>query len=205
MSSLRGEVQSSVLNLNTPQTVRIMWRGVEELIQKVRENLDKYHYVPDVIIGVANGGIIPAQLLAHTYTEKIPLTHIGSLLERDDTFDLTAGQGIFKFYKSVNYLIVDDIFDSGRTYNTIQHQLPEDVKLNIFWAFLYRRTEHNKTLKEIGSVNFPQRAVYGKLIPKPDYIIFPWEYNVQKDIVRYFSANIFNEEMTKKPSDRQVP
>lgn|SRR5262245_14220805 len=151
----------------------------------MRKHLDEYHFVPDVILGVANGGVIPAQLMAYTY-DKIPLTYIMGIKANEPTLDLPIQ---WQWHRSLNYLIVDDIFDSGKTYSIIRALLPPDHD-KIFFAFMYRRVISQSSRKEVGNIKFPpQKAVFGRLIPKPDYLIFPWEYNSEKDVTSYFAEN----------------
>jgi hypoxanthine phosphoribosyltransferase len=67
----------------------------------------------DVILGVSNGGIIPARLIAR----EIGINHIILIPVRNRKLHK---EEMSPLYKGKKYLIVDDIYDSGKTYSKIR-------------------------------------------------------------------------------------
>jgi hypothetical protein len=55
---------------NFPQAIRLSWEEVEDLLWKVFLDMKGQGYDPDVVIGVARGGLAPARILMDFLQKK---------------------------------------------------------------------------------------------------------------------------------------
>ena len=88
------------------------WEEVESLTkiitQKIKTSGKKY----DIILGITNGGIIPARLLAR----DLDINHIQFIPIRNKKLYKKEMPPLFKDKK---YLVVDEIFDTGETFSKV--------------------------------------------------------------------------------------
>jgi xanthine phosphoribosyltransferase len=150
----------------------VSWNEIEEWTKGIMKMIIKDNYNPDIIIGIARGGLVPARMVAD-YLFKKDLLSI-----KTEHWGLTAtmdGKAVLK--EKLNYditgkkvLIVDDITDTGESmklsYNYIKSLNPAEVKTT---SMLYVN----------GSNYTPD--YYGKGLSKEQWawFIFPW--NVYED------------------------
>lgn len=105
----------------------ITWQDIEKAIEAlaiaVREEYD-----PDVIVGIARGGLIPAVRLSHLLNDLLMrIVHVKYYENVDET---TEAPEIF--WSDVgelkgNVLIVDDVADTGNTLEVVLDHLEERV------------------------------------------------------------------------------
>lgn len=133
-----------------------------DLAKKIRE--DTYH--PEVIVGIARGGWIPARILSdlleNSYTANIKIDFYRGVRETRERPVIT--QTISTGVEGKRVLVADDVADSGKSLKVAK--------------------EH---LEHCGAVQVKIATIYYKpwSIIKPDYyiketsawIIFPWEVN----------------------------
>lgn len=143
----------------------------KQLISKIKK--DKFY--PSVIIGLARGGLIPAQYLAYGMDVK----HIESLsvqlrdnpeLNTSDEINVLLDKLVHKYKKSndkVNILIVDDLVDSGDTIKLVRTLL-HHKNLEIRIAVLYQNT------KISNEENIRLSDYWGKEKPQ-GWLNFPWD------------------------------
>jgi hypoxanthine phosphoribosyltransferase len=132
-------------------------KGCGLLATHIIRNLDD----PDIIVGLARGGLVPAVILSHIMNVKmIPISYSSK-----------KGQGEYKQYENTlplipykNILIMDDIIDSGHTMKEV-HDYYADLGHSVKIASLYWKE---------GSVIEPE--YYWQYLTKDDpWIIFSWE------------------------------
>lgn len=134
-----------------------------DLLEIIR-SLNEENWVPNGILAIGRGGYIPGVYLSQWL--ELPLyTYHYSLrdLTRRDTFytelvNVCAEQTI---------LVIDDICDSGLTFEAIQNALNK-IKCNAKFACL---------IDNIGNTVF-EPDFWGREIDKeenPSWIVFPWE------------------------------
>lgn len=137
------------------------WNDVEKAVTALATTLER-EFVPDLIVGIARGGLIPAVRLSHLLGDKLlRMIHIkfykGVNLRRERP-ELLADVG--KLPKKV--LIVDDVADTGETLEFVLKHVKE------------------KGAKEVKVATIAYKP---KSRLKPDYyvfetdkwIVFPWE------------------------------
>jgi hypoxanthine phosphoribosyltransferase len=139
---------------NNPPKEYCSWHEVESLTKIVADKIHRSNRTYDAILGITNGGIIPARLMARElnidYIQVIPVRH--KKLYKEEMPLL---------FNETKYLIIDEIYDTGDTFCKVY----DAVKIfDCNFAFLMSRYEHNN------------REMYvGKVLNHNKWIVFPWE------------------------------
>jgi hypoxanthine phosphoribosyltransferase len=142
------------------------WNQIHKILLTQSEKIQKTSYQPDIIVGIAQGGTIPARILtdllkpAQTTTIKIkfytdiaqPSTH--PTLKQPLTIPVNGKK----------ILIVDDISDSGQTLNLAKQHLTEKGAAETKTAVLYTKTTTQTPPDYAGKITNP-------------WVVFPWEIN----------------------------
>lgn len=109
------------------------------------------------IIAVARGGYIPATIIAHTMWIKNVRSISLSTYNEDNIMNDVTVNNIFK--DDDKWLIIDELADTGSTFNKIRKYLPNSV-----YAVVYSKPN-----------GLQLTDYYGKKIPQDEWIVFPWE------------------------------
>lgn len=121
----------------------LTWSDIEAqvkvLVTKIRKNGFKF----DTIATVSRGGLVPARLVADHFNIKKILVDKNKIPSRT--------------------LFVDDIYDSGDTFNRIIPLVLEPK--NFLYATLVARK----------GVKYPKQLVYAKKTLGQEYVVFPWD------------------------------
>ena len=130
------------------------WDNIENLVKKTALKIKKNNKKYDLIIGIKNGGIIPAILISR------------ELNINDIEFITIRKNKIFKFnkfHKDKKYLlIIDEIYDTGKTFSIVNEYFK---RFEYDYACLisrYRIPDNNK-------------IITGKVLNHKRWIVFPWE------------------------------
>lgn len=130
-------------------------------------------YIPDAIVGITRGGLVPAVYLSHYFNAPLYTINVsfrdtkiqGGLHELDQLVD--AGKKV---------LIVDDICDSGETLNFILDHLEEKYEFtsgsstaDVRFGVLF----HNEASKCHVDPDFVGVEINKET--EPCWIVFPWE------------------------------
>lgn len=127
--------------------INVSWFEVQRLVDILHSKLYVHKFVPDYVIGVHRGGVIPASLLQRKTGGELSLI----------TPDQRIPTGI-----AGNILIVDDVWDSGNTLrNMLDNVWHED---NVMIATLHCKQD----------ITHPNH-IYGKHITLKTWINYPWE------------------------------
>jgi hypoxanthine phosphoribosyltransferase len=99
-----------------------------DLLEIIRQ-ISMESFKPDIIVGIARGGLIPATMLSHYFVR--PLLVINYSL-RDNMVDQVSGIGDLTrlVQQGKKLLMVDDICDSGETLAKIVEELTENPEVN---------------------------------------------------------------------------
>jgi hypoxanthine phosphoribosyltransferase len=119
------------------------WSEIESCVDILSEQIKKTHFKFDAIATVSRGGLVPARLMADHFDIKKILVDKKVIPPRT--------------------LFVDDIYDSGTTFEKII-PLVKDPK-NFVYATLVARK---------GSW-YPKQLVYAKKTRGQEYVVFPWD------------------------------
>ena len=146
----------------------VTWADIESYVNHVIFDMYKDKWIPDYIVGLTRGGLIPAVMLSHKinvpmHTLKVSLRdhaeHEENLWLEDEVSD------------GAKVLVVDDINDTGATLNQIVHdwRLQNLPGHNVKFAVLFDNL----------SSGFSQKVDYcATEINKAEHdewIVFPWE------------------------------
>lgn len=160
----------------------LTWQDVEHHVQECLRKMQQDQWIPDYVIGLTRGGLIPATMISqyldvpmhtlkvnlrdHAYTES-------NLWMPVDAFGDNETGG-------VNILIVDDINDSGATLNWIKQDwqsscLPDDERWSDVWNTNVRIATlfDNESSKSELTVDYS--AVTINKAEEDVWIDFPWE------------------------------
>lgn len=135
------------------------WEEVELLTRVVVDKIIRSNKKYNTILGITNGGIIPARLIA----QKLDIDHIQFIPIRKKKLYLEEMPCLEKDKK---YLVVDEIFDTGETFTKVVQVLKN---FDCDYAFLMKRSK-NTYGNEI--------LLVGKILNHDKWIVFPWEQKV---------------------------
>ena len=121
------------------------WNEIELLVDIVCKKIKKNSRKFSSITTISRGGLVPARLLADCL--EIKKIYV-------DRHKIPS-----------NSLFVDDIYDSGKTFEKIKTCTDDPSKL--VYATLYAR---------IGK-QYPKQLVYAKKTKNKKYVVFPWDAN----------------------------
>jgi len=122
--------ENTILKNTFPKAIRISWEEVESLLWEIFLKLKAAGYDPDVVIGVARGGLAPARILVDYLQKKYICTFqmghwLGdaNLSERPNIiFPLPEVD-----LSSKKVLVVDDVSDEGGTMEEVVNYLTPRV------------------------------------------------------------------------------
>ena len=124
-------------------TQDVSWTDIECLIEKLSENILKLSRNFSSITTLSRGGLVPSRLLADSLGIK----------------KIFVDQDII----SSDSLFVDDIFDTGKTFDNI-FSCTDDQSKFIFATLFARR-----------GAQYPEQLIYGEKTFDNSYVIFPWD------------------------------
>ena len=119
------------------------WSEIETIVKRLSNQISKLPKTFSNITTVSRGGLIPARLIA-------------------DQLDIKK---IFVDKRKINSdsLFVDDIYDTGDTFNEIIKRVDVPSKL-VFVTLFARRGK-----------KYPKQLLYGKKTNNNAYVVFPWD------------------------------
>ena len=121
----------------------VTWDEIEILVEKLSKKISKLPRTFSSIVTLSRGGLVPSRLLAdHLGIKKI---------------------FVDKKRISSDSLFVDDIFDSGETFNNVISNTNDPSNL-VFVTLFARRGR-----------KYPKQLVYAKITKGNAYVVFPWD------------------------------
>lgn len=168
-------------------------REYKGLVNHIGRSIAIGNWKPDYVVGITRGGLYPALLLSHYL--NVPMQTLGVQL-RDSSMgpesNLWMAEDAFGYHRvddlpgvsnpalRKNILLVDDINDSGETFNWIIDDwqsgcLPKNSAWNEIWN---QNVKFAVTIDNLASKCQVKMDFVGKEINKvetPEWIVFPWE------------------------------
>jgi hypoxanthine phosphoribosyltransferase len=130
---------------------------VDLLEQRVRTDYD-------FIVGVGRGGLIPATMLAYKLKKKVISFGINTYNDMIQTDKYVIYQPIPAPTKQSKILVVDDICDTGNTFNIIRDIYNKENHLDIEFASLFVKDSKSHLVD-----------YYGLSVSDGIWLDFPWE------------------------------
>ena len=171
------------------------WRDIHEMLRALSEKILNRGLRPDIAVGIAMGGLIPAVVLADLLGLEVDA--VGAKLyrgvgERGNRPRITQDVSVGIEGRAV--LLVDDVADSGRTLEAVKEYV------------LARRPRELVTC----TIHYKPWSIV-----KPDiyieetdaWIIYPWERReALGDIIERFKAEgVADDEMRREMTSRGIP
>jgi hypoxanthine phosphoribosyltransferase len=121
----------------------VNWTDIEEIIKILSKRVLELNRTFSSISTVSRGGLIPSRLIADVLNIKKIYVDENKI--------------------SSDSLFVDDIFDSGKTFNDVLLRVDGDSKF--IFATLYARR----------GMTYPEQLIYGEKTFDSSYVVFPWD------------------------------
>jgi hypoxanthine phosphoribosyltransferase len=164
------------------------WNQIYDMLLNQAHTIQSQKFKPDIIIGIARGGLVPACIL----TDLLGTPELTSIqVEFYTDINQTQMEPILKQKLSTQLtgkktLLVDDIADSGQSLRLAKTHLKQQNALEIKTATLYQK---------------PQSTIIPNFYEKQttSWVVFPWD---TKETLRRIAQNQkgkreLNQEVTK--------
>ena len=172
------------------------WVHVQEMCVSISMQMYKNNWRPDYIVGITRGGAIPAVILSHLI--DVPMRPLEVSL-RDGgqcVSDLGVAEDAFgcvhpdeqdtlksrwDISKRKNILVIDDINDTGATFNWIKQDWQSGCFPNeeTAWNSVWNKNVRFATLTNNLSSTFDDVMYYGQEVNKAEedvWLVYPWEH-----------------------------
>ena len=157
------------------------WGDVERAAQSIIMQMYKDEWRPDYIVGLTRGGLPLAVLISHMASIRMETLKV-KLRDLDDNEDGCESNCWMAedAYEGKNILIVDDINDTGATFNWITKDwqagcMPRDDK----WQSIWNNNVRFATLTDNLASEFTEHCAYTcHEINKSEedvWLVYPWE------------------------------
>ena len=145
-------------NVDPKNLIMIDEIAVYNCMHKIIRDINLFGFKPDLIVGIQRGGLIPAVHLSHYY--DVPMQTI-EISFRDSS-------NIVEFQKKIptnlKTLVIDDINDSGKTFNYLKEKNKEHSQIQ-FCSVVDNINSSFQT-------NFCGLEIAKK---EEQWVVFPWE------------------------------
>ena len=121
----------------------VNWEDVESIVKKLSRKIKNLPQNFDSISTISRGGLVPSRLLAD---------NLGIKKIKVDSKKISSDS-----------LFVDDIYDSGNTFEKIVSKV--DNPSNFVYVTLFARK----------GKKLPKQIIYGKKTVGKQYVVFPWD------------------------------
>lgn len=154
------------------------WQNIDEMCTKLVLDINKdTNWQPEYIVGITRGGNIPATIMSHMLDVrgealKINLRDNGQFSESNAWMSEDA-------YNGKNILIVDDINDTGATFNWLMDDWKQSCDPNNpKWDKVFGYNVRFATLVENYASDFGFVKYYAYTVNKAEedvWLVYPWE------------------------------
>ncbi|HLN89558.1 MAG TPA: phosphoribosyltransferase [Candidatus Binatia bacterium] len=164
------------------------WNQIYEMLLSQAQKIQSKNYKPDIIVGVARGGIVPARILTDLLeTSELSFIQIEFYTDINQTqMEPALKQPLATQIANKKVLLVDDIADSGRSLKLAKNHLQQQGAIEIQTAVLYQKPQSTTTPNF-----FEKRTTH--------WIVFPWDTKetIRRIIQRQGGKKAANNEVSK--------
>ena len=150
-----------------PEKLVVDWQTVYHLCRHIATEVVK----PDLIIGIAAGGLIPTAMIAKRL-KVYNIDHIGIRSYGEDkkrgNIELYHEPNLRLVPEHAKILVIDDLLDSGSSFEYVETYLEELGYSNIQCASLHFKVKHDDTQYK------PRNFVCGSKCGDV-WVSYPWE------------------------------
>ena len=167
------------------------WSDVEKMCVSIVNQMYKENWKPDYIVGITRGGNVPATIISNMTgirceAIKVSLRDDNSESESncwmaEDAFGYNDGTKVTAGPLEKKILIVDDINDTGATFNWITKDwqagcLPDDPKWNRVWGnnVKFATLTDNLASESINPIAYTCHEV--NKAEEDVWLVYPWEH-----------------------------
>jgi hypoxanthine phosphoribosyltransferase len=146
---------------------QVTFGDVTALVEQLIEHIESSNWEPEIIVGIARGGLLPAVMLSHhfgcpmqplVWSNRDPATNEMNLWLPEDA---VAGK---------HTLIVDDVINTGKTIQDIMTDWDMSVCNNIDWGNTVKTAcLHHRESSEV------KPEYIGASTNSSTQLIYPWE------------------------------
>jgi uncharacterized protein len=164
------------------------WSQINDMLLSQAQKIQNQQLQPDIIIGIAKGGIIPARILSDLIeTPQLATVQIAFYHDiAQPTLEPTLKQPLSLSIKNKKTLIVDDISDTGKSLKLAQIHLQEQGAAETKTATLYFKPQ------SITKPDFYEKQTN-------NWVVFPWEIKetLRKITLKFEGKRAANQEIAK--------
>lgn len=164
------------------------WNQIYEMLLCQAQKIKSQNFKPDLIVGIARGGVVPARILSDLLeTPNLSFIQIEFYTNINQTLqEPTLKQTLTTNVTGKKLLLIDDISDTGKSLKLAKSHLHHQGAIEIKTATLYEKPQ---------SVTTPD--FYEK--QTTDWVVFPWDIKetLRKIIHSPLGKLILNQELAK--------
>ena len=168
------------------------WQDVEDACVNIALQMYKDAWRPDYIVGITRGGNIPATILSNMLDIRCEALKVSLRdSESENETNCWMAEDAFGYYNEGAFngksnpelrkkiLIVDDINDTGATFNWIKHDWKSSCLPNeTAWDTVWGKNVRFAVLTENLSSEFDDVSYYCDEVNKEEqdvWLVYPWE------------------------------
>ena len=164
------------------------WNQIYAMLLSQAQKIQKQNYKPDIIIGIARGGVIPARILIDLLeTPQLTTIQIEFYTDINQTKqEPTLKQPLTTKITGKKTLLVDDIADTGKSLELAKIHLKQQGPKEIKTVTLFQKPQSRTT------PNFYEKQT-------TNWVVFPWETKetLRKIIQKNQVKRTLNQEIAK--------
>lgn len=159
---------------------KISNEDIQRLVNKLCRDISLSKWRPDYVVGLTRGGLIPAVMISHYF--NVPMHSLNVSLRDSDIgpeSNCWMAEDAYGYMDSPKrILVVDDINDSGATFNWIKSDWESSVRGDERWNYVWGEFTRFAVLFENLASEFDGVTYHAEEINKAEndvWIDFPWE------------------------------
>jgi len=147
------------------ENIKLTWDDVDFIANMVAESISKKNIKFDTIVALGRGGLIPGAILSY----KLDIKNLQNLgINTRHQMDQHSETLVYQRPTITgNVLVVDDINDSGRTFEAVNSLIKSEYPDIGELLYCSLTTRYN--------TNFNENTISGKIINTSDWLVFPWD------------------------------